>query len=184
MFICDISPKREKRNDSLTQFLLHLSFQLLRLGRAGDNSAVPSLELRCDSRPTSVWGPCTACSQDRPGWSGIWCHGCCLAYNAVTPPQIHRELKISEAENLFHLPAAVCTVIDSRCGEGVILSGMLLGGVRAFKMGHSGMSLGPGDLPSKRSWTFPPPFFCIPAVLCGPEKDLWQIYGSCALGFK
>lgn len=142
MFICDISPKREKRNDSLTQFLLHLSFQLLRLGRTGDNSVTPSLGLRCDGGPPSVWGVCIACSQDRPDWSGIWCHGCCLAYNAVTLPQIHRELKMLEAGNLFHLPAAVCTVIDSRCGEGAILSGVLLGGVRAFKMGHSGMSLG------------------------------------------
>lgn len=66
----------------------------------------------------------------------------------------------------------------------MVLSGVLLGGDGVFKMGHRGRSLGQGDVPPKRPWTSSPPLFCIPAVLCGPEKDLWQIYGSHALGFK
>lgn len=62
---------------------------------------MPSLGLRCDSAPTSIWGARVACSQDLPDWSGVWCHEYCLAYSAVTFPQIHQELKISEAKTYF-----------------------------------------------------------------------------------
>lgn len=171
------------RNDSLAQFPPPVSLQPPKVGKDRCVLLMSSLGWWCDSGSMSIWGLQSLFSgSPRLKWYQVpWVRLDLQCSHIPTDPLWTKNI---EAESISHLPAAACSVIVSHCGGRVVLRGVLLGGDGVFKMGHRGMSLGQWNMPPKRPWTSSPPLFCISAVLCGPEKDLWQIYGSHALGFR